>query len=64
MRSGDEKSGEGDMIKEMGEMVKDIEEGSKGARRTRQKEDGNKRRGNGLKSLMEQDRESVINKMK
>lgn len=49
---------------EMGEMVKDIEEGSKGRRRTRQKEDGKQRGGNGRKGCMEQNRESLINKMK
>lgn len=46
MRSGEEKSGEGDLIKKMGQMVKDIEGGSK---ERRQKEDGKKRRGNGRK---------------
>jgi hypothetical protein len=60
MRSGEEKSGEGDMIKEMGEMVKDIEKGSKEGRRARQKEDSKRRSGNGLKGCMEQDRESQI----
>lgn len=51
MRSGEEKSGEGDIIQKMGEMVKDIEEGSKGRRKTRQKEDGKKRRGNRVRAV-------------